>query len=217
MPDAGKEIFMSKTTIASLICLILGATGGYAAGWYLTKKKYQDLADKEVESVKAAFNKHYEEVSKDETVSKKDIPPVEDVKVNSGEKSKKPLANFEAKEQKDYKDYSKQYRSSEMDAKYIEEKLGSKASKNKPYAISPKEFNSSELEAKSLIYWADGVLTDDDNNVIDDYADMIGDDALFHFGEYEADTVYIRNEAQQIDYEIIAELRTYGDAGNAKD
>ena len=40
--------------------------------------------------------------------------------------------------------------------------------------------------------------------------DIIGD-ALSHFGEYEEDAVYVRNEQLRAEYEILKDLRTYAE------
>lgn len=39
----------------------------------------------------------------------------------------------------------------------------------------------------------------------------IGDDALGHFGEYEDDSVFVRNDEEQTDYEILLDGRNYHD------
>ena len=36
-------------------------------------------------------------------------------------------------------------------------------------------------------------------------------DALEHFGEYEDDSVFVRNEENMCDYEILLDQRTYSD------
>ena len=81
-----------------------------------------------------------------------------------------------------------------------------------PYVISPDEFgNEFDYEEVSLTYYADGVLTDDQDNIIEDVEGLVGLDSLNHFGEYEDDSVFVRNDALQTDYEILADLRNYSD------
>jgi len=81
------------------------------------------------------------------------------------------------------------------------------------YVISPEEFSESELPSESLTYWADGIVTDEANCVMDedDIEETIGSDALNHFGEYEDDSVFVRNETLDKEYEILMDTRRFGD------
>ena len=80
-----------------------------------------------------------------------------------------------------------------------------------PYVIPPEEFDENGYETESLTLYADGVLTDSYNEVIDDIDDLIGLDSLDHFGEYEEDSVFVRNDDLQRDYEILKDHRNYSD------
>ena len=82
----------------------------------------------------------------------------------------------------------------------------------RPYVISPAEFDTEDdYEVYSLTYYADGVLTDEQNNPIENVDDMVGLDSLNHFGEYEDDSVHVRNEAMKCDFEILRDLSNYSD------
>ena len=74
-----------------------------------------------------------------------------------------------------------------------------------PYIITPEEFGETGYEMVSWTYYKDGVMTDENGCVLDkeDIDDLIGLDAINHFGEHEADAVHIRNEEQENDYEIL--------------
>ena len=69
-----------------------------------------------------------------------------------------------------------------------------------------------EYEAVTLTFYDDGVLTDDKNNVITDREHTVGDDFQNHFGEFEDDSVFIRDEERGVDYEILEETRKYSKA-----
>ena len=76
-----------------------------------------------------------------------------------------------------------------------------------PYVISPDAFANEKPEyAKiTLVYYEDNeVLINDQEECIDIGTD-IGYDAINHFGEYEKDAVYIRNEQLGNDYEVLLE------------
>lgn len=71
------------------------------------------------------------------------------------------------------------------------------------YIITPEEYASKEgYEAESLYYYKNGVLTDEDNNVILNMEELVGSDAVNHFGKYEEDVIHIRNDDMETDYEI---------------
>jgi hypothetical protein len=82
----------------------------------------------------------------------------------------------------------------------------------RPYVISPADFDTEDdYEVYSLTYYADGVLADEQNNPIEDVDRLVGRDSLSHFGEYEDDSVHVRNEALQCDFEILRDLSNYSD------
>lgn len=88
---------------------------------------------------------------------------------------------------------------------------------SRPYVISPDEFGEIEDYDKiSLTYYADEVLTDECDEVIEDADEVVGLDSLKHFGEYEDDSVFVRNDRLKADYEILADHRTYSDVCKAK-
>ena len=81
-----------------------------------------------------------------------------------------------------------------------------------PYVISPEEFGEMyDYEKISLTYFADGVLADDADEAIEDVDEIVGSDALNHFGEYEDDSVYVRDDRKMVDYEILLDTRNYED------
>jgi hypothetical protein len=67
-----------------------------------------------------------------------------------------------------------------------------------------------------LTYYSDGVLTDENDEVLEDVEDIIGIDSLNHFGEYEEDSVYVRNDEKLCDYEILLDNRNYSDVYNER-
>jgi len=119
--------------------------------------------------------------------------------LNTSEKSKKEIDNY-----------------SEIIDEYYSEMV---RSPDRPYVISPDEFGEEyEYETISLTYYADGVLADDNDDVIkdDEIEKTVGRDSLDHFGEYEDDSVFVRNESRKCDFEILLDLRTYAEATKYK-
>ena len=54
------------------------------------------------------------------------------------------------------------------------------------------------------------MLSDENGIVIDDVEEIVGD-GLNHFGEYDEDAVYVRNDAKCCDYEILKDERKYAE------
>ena len=85
--------------------------------------------------------------------------------------------------------------------------------------LSPGEFSTideDEYDIKTLTYYADGVLTDEYGEIVEDVDDTVGPDALDSFGEYEDDSVFVLNEQYGVAYEILLDESCYG-ASNPKD
>ena len=81
-----------------------------------------------------------------------------------------------------------------------------------PYIIRPEEYGEIHAyETLSLNYYADGVLTDDLDNQIEDVESLVPADFADHFGEYEDYTVFVRNDERQCDYEILRDTRNFAD------
>ena len=82
---------------------------------------------------------------------------------------------------------------------------------DRPYVISPEEFGEGDYETISLTFYADKVLTDETGDIVEDVDNLVGLDSLTHFGEYEDDSVFVRNDATNTDYEILLDTRNYMD------
>ena len=86
---------------------------------------------------------------------------------------------------------------------------------DRPYVISPDAFADSEYVTASFWYFEDGILTDEDYNVIEeeDIEELVGKESLEHFGDYpdDPDTVYVRDDSLKVDYEICRDNRCYSE------
>lgn len=184
----------------SLFIFVAGAAFGSFVTWKLLKDKYEQIAQDEIDSVKEVF-------------SKKDSPDNEEsVLAEESEHSEKPsIIEYAAKLQENgYTNYS------DSENKESVHKEDNNAVE-KPYVISPEEFGEfGEYDTVSLTYYADRVLADDNDDVIEDVDDIVGAESLTHFGEYEDDSVFVRNDRLKCDYEILLDQRNFSDvrAGN---
>lgn len=189
----------------NLLCFVTGAAIGSVVTWKLIEKKYKDLADEEIESVIETFKNRKPRITKDnvkETVEKvinKYKEPKEIVEdIVTAERY-----SIENEEEIDEDDESNYTVNIDNDDNVII-----------PYVITPEQFGEyNEYGTKTLTYYADNVLTDEIDNPItsEEMITMIGPDALDHFGEYEDDSVYIRDEMNEMDYEILKSEKTFSE------
>lgn len=198
-----------KKLIIFLAFGVAAGVAGYKIGYSKSKKKYESLADEEVSSVKAKLIEHYEKKSKElpnPKNSSKNEP------IDSEQPSKKGSKVIKTKSI----DYGKRYRTGSdperIPGKPDDEIVHLKKEEvdtTKPYIITAEEFNDSENECVSMFYTADKVLTDDDYNQINNIGIVGGHPILDQMGLYDADCLYVRDEAKGIDYEILLEERSY--------
>lgn len=193
-----------------------GITFGFFVGQKITKKKYENLADEEVESVKKTFEKFQSERAESniKESSKKEKEDLIDYSEHLPVETNKTEIGFSKKEMEEYIDYSKPYRGTpESENRIAGEPLskreGSFDEGKLPYLITPEEFADSHYESKSLFYYVDKVLTDDDYNVILNPEELLGPDALENFGMYESDAIHIRDDSKGMDYEVLLDERHY--------
>lgn len=189
----------------NLLCFVSGAAIGSIVTWKLIEKKYKDLADEEIESVIETFKNRKPRITKDnvkETVEKV---------INKYKEPKKIVEDIvtaerysiENEEEIDEDDESNYTVNVDNDDEVIT-----------PYVITPEQFGEyNEYGTKTLTYYADNVLTDEIDNPItsEEMITMIGPDALDHFGEYEDDSVYIRDEMNEMDYEILKSEKKFSE------
>lgn len=171
-----------------------GAAIGSVVTWKFAKEKYERLAQEEIESVKKVFS----------NFDHNDDSKVEEVNVKE-----EPKSNNTA-EMLTYKDIVKRYDYTKYSAPKEEP-----TNVERPYVIPPEEFGELDgYETISLTYYADDYLTDDMDELVDDVEDVVGYDSLEHFGEYEDDSVFVRNDAKRCDYEILRVEKNYRDVVN---
>lgn len=183
---------MNKT-LSNLFIFTAGAAIGSAVTWKLVKEKYARLAQEEIEAVREVYMKH-----DDDSVE----PTVEEEPAAVIPES---VPEFTEQERVDYANIANTYNNNN--------EKGVPKPVKRPYVISPDMFEEGEYQAVSLTYYADGVVEDDFYDVWsdDEIEDKIGNDFMNHYGEYEEDTVFVRNDEEETDYEIMRDTRRYSD------
>lgn len=182
-----------RSTLTNVIAFAVGAAIGSAVTWKYLKVHFEQIAREEIESVKETFS-----------ARKTSAKPSE------GKDEKKEESN--TKKQLDIDEYAGILRDREY-VDYATTKMAHKKDTGKPpYVISPEEFSeNNDYLTVSLTYYADKVLTDEYDNVILNVDELVGEDSLTHFGEYEDDSVFVRNDELRTDYEILLDIRKYED------
>lgn len=198
--------------LKSILVFGLGVVVGSATTYFIIKKHYSDIAQEEIDSVKSVYKKKCE-----------NLDSVIKIRMD---KEKSDLSD---KLYKRFQDAQNEYLGEEEeieedieeDPDYDEnvERIFPDEERTEPYIISPDQFvNENRYYDKITLYYYEDtgqLLTDEEDLTEIDVS--IGADSLEHFGEYEKDVVYVRNDRLSIDYEVIHELNQPDILGKEED
>ena len=188
-----------KSKFINVLMFAAGAAIGSAVTWKVVKTKYDRIVQEELDSIREAFGEK-ESAEEEETECDGQInwEELEDLKEEMEDEQDPDV------ERKKYEKITNNYKT---------EKGGSETMAKEPYVISPYDFGElDEYHQIELTYYADGILEDDEYNIVTDVEELIGRDSLFTFGEYEDDSVFVRNEHLSTDFQILKDYRTYAEA-----
>lgn len=182
-----------NVTLSNIIVFTAGVAVGSLATWKLVKDFYKKRSDEEIASVVETFEQRNkpEESEPEQTEIPKEGTPT------TYERYKDSIFEFG------------------YDGELKDETSATIEEDDCIHVIAPEEFGDLEDEgyAKvSLTYYVDELLADFYDNIVDDVAHTVGKDFAEHFGEYEDDSVFVRNDKKKIDYEILSDPRTYDQA-----
>lgn len=198
---------MNKGFVAFL-AFSCGGVIGFITGKKMLEQHYNQVVQEEIDSVKQAFRRQMQAVTSKEKEQQSDE--------KTGKPAERKLNDSTIRAMK--KDYRKYYPESKP-APESENEEPEEEDVSKPHVITPAEFDTiTGYEAISLTYYADGTVADDDDNPMsdEDIEETIGRESLNHFGEYERDSVFVRNDDMRTDYEILLDSRRYEDAIESK-
>lgn len=212
---------MNRDTLCKIFLFAVGAAIGSAVTWKLVKTKYEQIAQEEIDSVKdeyASLMKSMRDKLKNSVVQPNETEECDDDYPDDDDRDFTP----HEQEMVEYYKLTSKYRKSEGEEADEEDNENNEEGGNGdeddlgfpyingPYVISVDEFNSSPpgYNAQPLDYFADGILADGWGVPLD-IEETIGEDALNHFGDDQDDIVYVRNERNEIDYEVTRDPRTY--------
>lgn len=174
--------------LSSVIIFCGGVFIGGFLTWDFFKTKYEKIADEEIVSVKEIFEHREPRPDKNYKVE-------EELKGND--------AYVNIIDSNSYRNYSNTTIETDKKGGTADMEL------NRPYVITPEQYEVNVDYTKvSLTWYSDEVLEDDWGNVLDP-DDVIGRDALTTFGQYEDDSVFVRDDDEQVDYEVLRDTRSY--------
>ena len=180
-----------------LLIFAAGLAVGAVAGAVIVKNKVLADAKAEIEEVREYYResrgvKEVEEKEEVKEVEKKEYE-LKDIQVK--DEPKTGLTNY-----------------SQITKMYMSKDEFQSPMYDDPFVIDPSEFGENpEYDTETLTYFADGVLVDDVDDVIEEPDIVVGLENLKVFEEFGATTVYVRNDIYKTDYEIIRDDWNYSD------
>lgn len=211
---------MNRNLLIGAASFLAGAALGFSAGYIFLKEKFKKISDKEIESVREAYQK-----MKDNVYQKKPLDQLAEKYKETNEAMKKYAAEStkSAESMRSLNEVLKGYGAEfdpaddntidltkarqEMEARQSVRKALKEAGE-RPYEISEEEFGEFEdYTTIGLTYYSDGIVADERDLPLDDMERIIGSNWQDDF-----DTIcYIRNDALKCDYEITSDPRLYSD------
>lgn len=182
-----------NNVLNKVIIFTVGALTGSAVTYKLAEVRFKKALQEELETVREYYD-NADAVKTEESVeeNEEEYPDAPD------EYYEKELPSERAR-----------YRDIVKDAGYSEEEEDEDM--DKPYVIRPEEFGEEGYVQQSLTYYADGVITNERGKIIKNTDELIGINPEDHFGEYEDDSVFVRNDRIKVDYEILKDYREYSE------
>lgn len=171
-------------SIKGIFIFVIGVVSGTFAGAQIAKKKYEEIANEEIEEIRAYYKEREKEVKEVEEPNAVEAPE---------EKS------IEVEERKQYDNIIKRGNYMAVD----EEEQNNVC--DEAYPIDPSEFgNEGKNATETLTYFADGVLVNEVDEVVEDPDLVVGRHHIDIFNEFpDATCVYVRNDLDGTDYEIL--------------
>ncbi len=217
---------MNRGALAGIVAgvsFVGGAVAGYFFAGYRLKDYYKDIAGQEIRQAReyytAISKKGAEDINK---VAEEMVPPEElaAAKAMLQYRGKSPakddprvelIGGTQPPMDVIIQNVFNKSAAGEDDA--TEDELR-RRSEEAPYIVSKREYFEStlEYEQETLTYYTmNNVLCEQDDTVIDDIDDVVGQENLQHFGHHSGDpnVLYIRNDYLEKDYEILLNHQDY--------
>ena len=157
------------SSFKGLLIFVTGAGIGSIITWKLMENKYEQRIQEEVDSVKEHFSKR-------EKIQNKELEEAHEVVTEDTKPRNRSYEELVASH-----GYTGKYSSDSTQKKAVD------IMQSRPRVISPDDFGETGYSTIYLSYYADNILADDEDNIIEDVEKAIGTDFVNHFGEYEDD------------------------------
>ncbi len=214
-----------KEVLKGGIIFAIGGAIGAVVSWYLTKKKGEERAEEEIQSVIATFSRMNEDNKAKAEAAKNKPDLLEVTKAMKQVDSDQPFDPEHAMPlnpipvpRTNYANLPEETKTEETKpavAKPPDEEdppvkpLVKEVDTSRPYLLNrlPNE-DEAEFMALTVMYYADGTYATPhgDEMEIEEY---IGKDLMNYIDTTEKDEVFIRNEELQLDFDIVKDARTY--------
>lgn len=195
-----------KSKFINVIMFAAGAAIGSVVTWKIVEARYERIVQAELESIRETFAV----VGSDDNQEQTDDSDEEGQRECAGQINWEELEDLDENDDDDKAEYADIVRN------YTSEKGGAVIVTKEPYVISPYDFGEEDgYNQVELTYYADNILEDEDYNIVTNAEELIGPKALYTFGEYEDDSVFVRNEYLMTDFQILKDYRTYSEARSA--
>lgn len=185
--------------LRDVVIFVSGVVVGGLASAKIVSKKYDNIINEEIDSVKKTFKQSEIDI----------VKAYEDrlAKIDSEENQEPEEIVYTREEALDKASEiaSKQgYASLEIDDPEIDRPVKKYVDdSDRPYSIPPFEVGElSGYRVASCVSYANGVITEGDEDVIYDIDEVIGEDNFVYVGDYEPGMLYIRNDKYKTDYVI---------------
>lgn len=209
---------MNRTTIASVISLIVGGIIGSGATYLYLKKDFEKRMNDEVDALHNVYggkcivvnpsDDFGDDEEEEEYHDTGDISP--NITFCGSEKDlEQKLAEAESPQDDEPEDDDE---ADEEPDDYNERageeatKVYSMSKKNRPYIIKTEDFGSEPGYGEETIYYymEDGAVVNDNDEEIDTYETMLGNTLTkYGFDKNDEHSIYVRNPNLEMDYEII--------------
>lgn len=198
----------------NFLIFLAGAAVGAGGMYFGIKHYYEEVSREEIESVKAAFSAQLDKINADYDNFKGQKAKAEEISNTSGYKvpeikHEEDSSSYKKGELDDYrKNHETNYAgSANPEAKNVEpDNLypTEEDSIERPFVISPDIYDAGGSNERAILtyYRRSKCLVNEAGWELNVY-DTIGEEALDHFGDFEENVVYVRNNHLGYDYEVL--------------
>ena len=177
---------MINSILSKTLIFTVGAALGFAVTWKIVKDKYARIAEDEISAMREYFKKK---------------------KTNESLSASEEIVEIDDTEESDIEEYVDTIE----EFGYSVETTEPTKFKAVPYIIQPDDFGElgDEYDLMYFTYYADGVLVDDSNDIVEKPDDVIGEGTLRYFEEEGTNALYVRDDKNKCEYEILRTTENY--------